>query len=163
MKIINLFQLSLKNPDKIKAIEILLNRPKGWNADVLEELLEKLKMNDFDEKDLQRAYKHVNNKSLADIISIIKHAADFKVPILDAKERVGRALDVIAGKHDFSEDQLKWLSYIREHLTKNLAISEKDFEIMPVFERHGGLGRIKQVFGNDLDNLIHEINTAIAA
>ena len=152
-----------ENPDKIKAIEILLNRPKGWNADVLEELLEKLKMYNFDEKDLQRAYKHVNNKSLADIISIIKHAADFKVPILDARERVGRALDVIAGKHDFSEDQLKWLSYIREHLTKNLAISEKDFEIMPVSERHGGLGRVKQVFGNDLDNLIHEINTAIAA
>ena len=63
----------------------------------------------------------------------------------------------------FSEDQSEWLSYIKEHLTKNLAISEEDFEVMPVFDRHGGLGRVKQVFGNDLDNLIHEINTAIAA
>ena len=152
-----------KNPDKIKAIEILLNRPAGWNADVLEDLLKKLKMNDFDEKELQRAHSYVNKKSLADIISIIKHASDFKVPVLDARERVDRALDVIAGKHDFSEDQLKWLSYIKEHLTKNLAISEENFEVMPVFDRHGGLGRVKQVFGNDLDNLIHEINTAIAA
>jgi len=152
-----------ENPDKIKAIEILLNRPEGWNTDVLEELLEKLKMNDFDEKELQRAHKYANNKSLADIISIIKHAADFKVPILDAKERVGRALDVIAGEHDFSEDQLKWLSYIREHLTKNLAISKKDFEIMPVFERHGGLGKVKKVFSDNLDSLINEINTEIAA
>jgi type I restriction enzyme R subunit len=39
----------------------------------------------------------------------------------------------------------------------------EDFEYAPVFERHGGKGRATQVFKNELESLITEINYAIAA
>ena len=151
-----------ENPDQITAFQVLLERPGDWSTNVLEELREKLKRF-FREKDLQRAHYHVYKKPLADIISMIKHAADFQVPILDAGERVNQAMKSFTVGKKFTEEQLKWLSYIREHLVRNLAIAESDFEVMPVFERHGGLGKVKQVFGEELNKLIKELNSAVAA
>lgn len=159
-----LFEQFVKNnAEQIEAIEILLSRPKGWNAGALEELRDKLRKSDFSEKDLQRGHDLVHKKPLADIISMIKHASNFDVPILNAQKRVELAISKIAGAHTFSEEQLIWLAYIKEHLIENLAISMEDFEIMPVFERHGGLGRAKKIFGDDFNQLIEELNEALAA
>ena len=152
-----------ENPEHITAIEILLSRPKNWSTDALDELRKKLKRSDFGEKDLQRAHGKVYNKPLADIISIIKHAADIHVPILNADERISLVLAKITAEVEFTEEQQKWLSYVREHLIENLAISKTDFETMPVFGRHGGLKKAKTVFGEDLDTLIDELNTSLAA
>lgn len=152
-----------ENPEHIQAIEILLSKPSKWNTDVLEELRNKLRKSDFSEKDLQRGHELVYKKPLADIISMIKHASDFKVPILTAQERVETALTSIMGKKQFTDEQQTWLAYIKEHLIKNLAIAEDDFENMPVFRRHGGLVVAKNVFGDNFNPLINKINEALAA
>lgn len=152
-----------QNPVHIEAIEILLSRPAGWNTDALDDLRDKLKKSDFPESDLQRGHELVYKKPLADIISMVKHAANYDVPIMTARERVSQVVDNLLGNRSFNAEQANWLSYIKDHLIKNLAISREDFEIMPVFERHGGLSKARQVFGDQFDNLIHEINQAIAA
>jgi type I restriction enzyme R subunit len=69
---------------------------------------------------------------------------------------------LMSGK-TFSEEQMKWLGYIREHLIENLTINLDDFEYVPVFERHGGKSIATTVFNNELEILIAEINFAIAA
>jgi type I restriction enzyme R subunit len=161
---LKLFEEFVKqNPEQIEAIEILLSKPKGWNTSALDDLRDKLRKNDFSEKDLQKGHELVFKKPLADIISMIKHASDEEAPILTAPERVEQAVFKIARAHEFSSEQLTWLAYIKEHLIENLAIAETDFEIMPVFERHGGLGRAKLIFGNEFTALIHELNEALAA
>jgi type I restriction enzyme R subunit len=152
-----------ENPEHIEAIEILLSRPGKWSTDALEELRDKLRKSDFTEKDLQRGHELVYKKPLADIISMIKHASDYNVPILTAQERVANALASIMGTKQFTDEQMVWLAYIKEHLIENLAIAEEDFEIMPVFERHGGLVVAKKVFGEDLIQLINKINESLAA
>jgi len=161
---LKLFEEFVKhNPEQIEAIEILLSKPKNWNTSALDDLRDKLRKNDFSEKDLQKGHELVFKKSLADIISIIKHAADIEAPILTAHERVEQAVLKIAQAHEFSGEQMTWLAYIKEHLIENLVIDETDFDIMPVFERHGGLGRAKLIFGNEFTPLIHELNEALAA
>jgi type I restriction enzyme R subunit len=161
---LKLFEQFVKNnTDQIKAIEILLSKPKEWNTDVLDDLWDQLNKNGFNKKDLQRGHELVYNKSLADIISMIKHASNFDVPILNAQERVELAINKIVKVHPFTDDQLTWLAFIKEHLIENLAISEEDFEIMPIFERHGGLGKVKKIFADDFCDLINEINQALAA
>lgn len=161
---LKLFETFVKNnPEHIEAIEVLLSRPAKWNTDVLEDLREKLRKSDFSEKDLQRGHELVYKKPLADIISMVKHASDYSVPILTAQERVETAVLKLIEKHSFSEEQLNWLSYIKEHLIENLAISQEDFEIMPVFERRGGLSKARQIFGDDFETIIHAINKALAA
>ena len=152
-----------KNPEQIEAIDILLSRPSNWNTAALDELRDKLKRNDFTEKYLQQSHEQVYKKPLADIISMVKHAANAKSPILTAHERVDKAVAQLTHKHHFSEEQKNWLYYIKEHLIKNLAISQEDFEIMPVFTRHGGLNKARQIFGNDFEPILLEINEAVAA
>ena len=152
-----------ENPEHIEAIQILLERPKEWKINVLDELRKKLRLNEFPEEKLQNAHKLVHNKALADIISMVKHAAKEEEPICTAEERVDQAMKRIATEKSFNEEQMKWLGYIREHLIKNLTIGMEDFEYAPVFERHGGKGKADKVFNNELEFMISEINYEIAA
>jgi type I restriction enzyme, R subunit len=129
----------------------------------LDDLREKLRKSYFSEKDLQRGHELVYKKPLADIISMVKHASNYDIPILTAQERVEKAVAKLIEMHSFSDEQLNWLSYIKEHLIENLAISQDDFEIMPVFERRGGLTKARQIFGADFEPIIQAINEALAA
>ncbi len=161
---LKLFEHFVKdNPEQIEAIKILLARPKKWNTEALEDLRAKLHKNDFSEKDLQRGHELVYKKPLADIISMIQHAGNSMLPILTARERVAYAVAKITQGHTFSDEQLTWLAYIKEHLVENLALAEEDFAIMPVFERHGGLGKAREIFGTKFDTLIQKVNEALAA
>ncbi|MEQ8187563.1 MAG: type I restriction-modification enzyme R subunit C-terminal domain-containing protein [Candidatus Eremiobacterota bacterium] len=149
--------------DEIEALKILLSRPKEWRTDVLNQLRDKLSINRFPEKELQKAHKVVYNKALADIISMVKHAAESQEDILTAEERVERAVLKLMEKHSFDETQLKWIGFIRDHLIENLTIDIEDFNIIPLFERQGGLGKARKVFGGRFEEMIKEINYLIAA
>jgi len=152
-----------ENPERIDAIKVLLERPKDWKTGALKELREKLAINKYPEKDLRKAHQVVYHKALADIISMVKHAARAEEPIYSAEERVDRALGKVTAGKTFTGEQTKWLGYIREHLIENLTIDLEDFDCIPVFERHGGKAKANKVFENKLETLIAEINFAIAA
>lgn len=150
------------NPEHIEAIEILLSKPKEWRTNTLSELRTKLKQNNFFEKDLEKAYKIVYSKALADIISMVKHASKEVEPIYTAQERVELAMSKFMDGKDFTADQMKWLELIRNHLTENLSIDEEDFELMPIFVREGGKSKAKKVF-NDIKSMVIELNELIAS
>ncbi len=151
-----------ENPEQIEAIQILLERPRAWRTEVLNELRSQLASHKFSERELQKAHKQVHNK-LADIISMVKHAARQEEPIYSSIERVDRALATVKAGKSFSVEQEKWLGYVREHLIQNLTLEPDDFDYAPIFESKGGLGKAKKVFAGGLDQLIRNINWAIAA
>jgi type I restriction enzyme R subunit len=152
-----------ENPEHIEAITILLNRPKQWKTDVLNELRQKLQRNRFPERELQRAHQMVFHKALADIISMVKHAARDQEPVLSAEERVDLALSMIARGRNLTKEQRKWLGFIREHLVANLTLDVGDFDLLPVFTDRGGSRIAETVFGKQLGALVAEINYAMAA
>ena len=51
---------------------------------------------------------------------------------------------------------------IRDHIAANLGIEIDAFEYAP-FNQRGGLGRAAQLFGNELPNLLEELNEVLAA
>ncbi len=146
----------------LEAMKIVLEKPKGWNTQVLRELRKLLLQNHFQEADLRKAHNLVYHKSLVDIISMIKHA-DNKEPLLSVNERIDKAIEKVFGDKILDSAQQEWISYIKEHLITNLTLEEDDFNDMPVFENHGGLGRFKKLFKDEYKVLINEINAAIAA
>ncbi len=152
-----------ENPEHIEAIRILLEKPREWKTAVLNELVEKLRQNKFPTDELEKAHKYVYKKPLVDIISMVKHAAKEQEPILNAEERVARAMKKVTERKSFNEEQQKWLGLIRDHLVKNLTIEEADLDYAPIFERNGGLGKAKKIFDKELASLLVEINEAIAA
>jgi len=153
------------NPAHIEAIRILLQRPKDWSTDALSELREKLAATPqrFTVKNLQAAHKLRYDKALADIISMVKHAADEASPLFTAEERVDLAFAHVTDGKPFSEEQRQWLERIRAHLVENLSIEKGDFDTFPIFERAGGWGRADKIFAGVLPQLIRQFNEAIAA
>jgi type I restriction enzyme R subunit len=144
-------------------LSVLLKKPQQWQPQVLNELSQKLKENDYSEKVLQAAHARVYHKELADIISMVKHAVNEQEVLLTARERIERAMEKVTDGKDFNEDQRKWLDLIQEHLAHNLTIDEDDFEYQPIFSDRGGKGKAKKIFGEQFETLIQEFNTAIAA
>jgi hypothetical protein len=152
-----------KNPEHIDAIDILLNKPKEFHTDELKALREKLAtrpdnlVDKFNERNLRRAY----NKELADIISIIRHAAK-NDELLTVESRVDRALAKVKAKHQFTEAQGAWLEHIRYHLVTNLLIEKDDIDTLPIFTRQGmNYSKLNRLFDGKLDELLKEINEAV--
>ena len=154
-----------ENPEHIEALEILMNRPKDFDAGQLKFLKETLAaqpddlVDKFTEKNLRRAY----NKELADIISMIRHAATGG-ELLTIEQRVNKAFMKVTSDRSFNEQQEKWLELIKRHLLENLLMKKEDMDYLPIFTREGASwGKLNKVFDGDLEIIIQEINHAIAA
>ena len=152
-----------ENTNQFEAIRILLKRPQDWNPEALSELKRVLRANDFDEKRLRTAHAKVYRKDLADLISMIKHAADGQAPLLTAQERVTKAIEELYAFHSFNPEQKQWLRFIADHLKENLSISEQDLDYQPVFAQRGGLARARKIFGSELRPLIDRLNYTLVA
>jgi type I restriction enzyme R subunit len=63
---------------------------------------------------------------------------------------------------EFNEELQRWLGLIKEHVLIGLSIDEEDSDLIPIFSNRGGKGRARKVFGEQLQNLIEELNQEIA-
>jgi len=146
-----------ENPDNIEAIRILLDRPQEFGTSELRELIKKLadRPEKFTEENLRRAY----HNELIDIISMIRHASTGE-PLTSAEERVDKGMARLKEGKKFTQDQEKWLTYIRDHLVRNIVIEEPDFKLIP-FSRHGGREKANTVFEGRLPELLAEINVRV--
>ncbi len=154
-----------ENPAKVEAIGILLDRPQEWSTDALSELRQKLTATPerFTVPQLQKAHQLQYNKALVDIISMVKHAAREQEPLYTAEERVQHAFAKATNGKQFTDEQQKWLERIREHMIANLSIDKEDFEVVPIFTRFGGWTPANRSFDDNLNNIIRDLNEAIAA
>lgn len=152
-----------ENKIKIDALSILFSNPRKWNLKAIEEIRQAMKQNSFDEKQVQKAHELSGHKSMADIISIIKNAENESNQLLTAEERVNQVIESLIRGHTFNPEQLQWLGYIKEHLIINLAIEKDNFDLVPILENHGGLSKVRKIFGNELEKIIEEINFKLAA
>jgi type I restriction enzyme R subunit len=66
------------------------------------------------------------------------------------------------GDGKFTEEQWKWLEMIRDHIAANLGIEPDDFNYAP-FVQAGGLGKVHQLFGDDLPSVVEELNAVLVA
>lgn len=149
------------NADKVVALSVLLQHPKDWKPAVLDELKRTLTQNGFEPDQLQRAHRARGFKSLADVISIVKHAATEQAPLLTAEERVNRAMGQFLAARQLTTEQMQWLSLVREHLVKNLSMDEEDFDLTPLLEMRGGKAKARKVFPH-LPSMVVELNEAVA-
>jgi type I restriction enzyme R subunit len=149
----------------IDGIRILLGRPQDWSTEALAQVRDRLKTapQRFTVENLQKAHEAHYRKALADIISMVKHAANQQSPLLTAAERADQAFSLITAGRTFTAEQQQWLERIRNHLQENLSIDQEDFESQPAFTHYGGWGRVSVAFEGRMPQLIQELNRAIAA
>jgi type I restriction enzyme R subunit len=153
------------NAERVEAISILLSRPQGWGSQALRELREALVKTPehFTEDNLRRAFHIAHHKALVDVISMVKRAALETSPLYTAEERVNQAIDRVTAARPLTDDQAKWMDYIRQHLIANLSIDREDFANVPVLMNRGGWGRANRVFDGQLPDLLEQLNRELVA
>lgn len=62
----------------------------------------------------------------------------------------------------FNEDQMQWLQMIRDHIAQSFHLERDDLDLSP-FDAKGGLGRMYQLFGSQMDTVIDTLNRESAA
>ena len=67
-----------------------------------------------------------------------------------------------AGDVHFTEEQMEWLRLIKEHIATSLSIIPDDLDLSP-FDRKGGLGKFYDVFGDEYEAILEEMNEELVA
>jgi len=62
----------------------------------------------------------------------------------------------------FTDEQIRWLGLMKEHISASLTITADDFDYEP-FLQHGGLGKAYAIFGQQFTPLLDELTGALAA
>lgn len=61
----------------------------------------------------------------------------------------------------FNEAQMAWLHMIRDHMISSYRMERDDLEMAP-FDAQGGLGRMYQLFGSQMDAVMAELNETLS-
>jgi|TARA_R110002012_G_scaffold321121_3_gene547645 type I restriction enzyme R subunit len=68
-----------------------------------------------------------------------------------------------AGQHNrFTPEQVEWLRMIKDHVVSSYHIELDDLDYTP-FDAKGGKGKMHQLFGNQMNEIIEELNGVLAA
>jgi type I restriction enzyme R subunit len=105
--------------------------------------------------------KSVVNK-LADIISLIRFQLQQTSELRLFSDMVNlRFRDWMlaknAGHGQFTEEQTDWLRMVRDHIATSMSITLDDLDYTP-FDAKGGCGKFYELFGNEYENILHEMN-----
>lgn len=57
---------------------------------------------------------------------------------------------------------MEWLRLIKEHIMVSLSIVPDDLDLSP-FDKRGGLGRFYDVFGDEYESILNEMNIELVA
>jgi type I restriction enzyme R subunit len=146
--------------EDVKALAAAIKAPpRSWTPELLWRAYEVL------EKDKVRGAS--GKRLLTDIVSLVRfalHQDDVLTPHAErVRARFESWMTAQANRgQTFTEQQVRWLEMMRDHVAASLEMSVEDFDGVP-FAQEGGLGRASQVFGANLGPLIRELNEVLAA
>ena len=169
-----------KNKDEIKALSIFYNQPynrRNITFKMIKEVMEKIKM----EKPLLapdyvwNAYAAIKNikteqpkDNLTALVSLIRYACGIDKELKPFDKTINENFQnwifkQNAGKHNrFTKEQMDWLRMIKDHVVSSYHIEIEDLDFTP-FDAQGGRGKMHQLFGNEMNKIIEELNEVLAA
>jgi type I restriction enzyme, R subunit len=106
-------------------------------------------------------------KLLVDLVSLVRFALHQKSELVPYSETVHERFERWVAEQrtrgrSFTDDQIRWLEMMRDHIATSLEMQIDDFAYTP-FAEQGGLGRAAQVFGPELRQIVQELNEVLAA
>jgi type I restriction enzyme R subunit len=168
-----------EHKDQITALQILYNRPYGQRVTYKEikALAEAIKAppRAWTPEKLWQAYETLEQgrvrgsgqRTLTDLVALIRFTLGQETELAPFEESVDTrfaawlAAQETSGRR-FTAEQRRWLEQIRDHVAASLQIEMDDFEYTP-FNQSGGLGKVHELFGDDLPRLLDELNEVLVA
>jgi len=167
------------NKDEITALQILYSKPykSRLKFDDVKDLADRIQAPPrlWTESQLWQAYAALEKSKvkgastrriLTDLVSLVRLAVHQDKELVPFPELVNANFNSWLAQQEklkkFTTEQRHWLEMIRDHVAANLSIEKDDFELAP-FNREGGLGKVHQLFGGELNAIIEELNGVLAA
>lgn len=179
--LINDFSEYLKvNKDEIQALSIFYNQPynrRNITFKMIKEVMDKLKLEKpiFAPTNVWGAYASIEEvKSdcpkyeLTALVSLIRKVCGIDKELKPFDKTIDENFKQWifaqnAGQHNrFNTEQMEWLRMIKDHIVSSYHIEIDDLDYTP-FNSKGGRGRMFQLFGNEMDSIIGELNEVLAA
>lgn len=168
-----------QNKDELIALQIFYNQPyrrRELTYDMIKQVLDKLKMDNPLLAPLQvwRAYETLEEcngstiKELTALVSLIRRTCGLDDVLTAYDKTVDKNFqDWVWKRHSgagekFTDEQMQWLRMIKEHVAGSFHIEKEDFDYNP-FNKEGGLGRMWQLFGENTEQIIEELNEVLVA
>ena len=167
-----------ENRDEIIALRIIYDqkyKDRPMAIDGLKALYDKLKAKGITVERLWDCYaikkpervKRGTMSQLSDLISIIRFEMGYTENLAPFADRVNYnfmqwTLRRNAGAVHFTDEQMEWLRLVKDHIAVSLSIETSDLDLNP-FDRKGGLGRFYEVFGDQYDAILMEMNVELVA
>ena len=167
-----------ENKDEILALRIVYDqryKDRPMAITQLKALYEKLKAQNITIERLWDCYaikkpekvKRGTVAQLTDLISMIRFEMGYADNLSPFADRVNYnfmqwTLRRNAGNVHFTEEQMEWLRLIKDHIAVSLSIEPEDLDLSP-FDRKGGLGRFYDVFGEQYEAVLMEMNIELVA
>lgn len=166
--------------DELTAIQLIYNQPyrqRHLSYEQIEKLAEEIEQPPYNIApiELWKAYEQLEKakvkgtpvRLLTNIISLIRFATGLSDVLEPFPELVDRRFAAWLVQQEnagriFEKDQLKWLELIKAQIAQNAEMTVDDFEYTP-FNREGGLLKARQLFGQDLNTIIDELNGYLIA
>ena len=169
-----------EHKDEITALRIFYNQPyrlREVTFKMLKEVLETLKAQKPHLAPLRvwQAYEQLEKVSgrspkseLIALVSLIRRVTGLDEVLTPFDEKVRRNFQKWVFRRQegaapkFTEEQMEWLRMIRDHIAVSFHFDREDLEYPP-FDAKGGLGKMYQLFGDEMDQIIEELNEALVA
>ncbi len=169
-----------KHKDEIKALSIFYNQPynrRNITFNMIKEVMDKLKLEkpqlapDY----VWKAYAAVEDvksrqpkDELTALVSLIRRVCGIDSELKAFDKTIDEnfknwIFKQNAGQHNrFSQEQMDWLRMIKDHVVSSYHIEIDDLDYTP-FDAQGGRGKMYQLFGNEMKDIISELNEVLAA
>ncbi|MCC7523609.1 MAG: DEAD/DEAH box helicase family protein [Chitinophagaceae bacterium] len=165
--------------DEIIALQIFYNQPyrrRELTYSMIKDLCEKIKLEQplLAPANVWKAYTQLKlaggsaKNELTALVSIIRNISgvDEKLTVYDKtvdKNFQQWILKQNAGQHNrFTEEQLQWLRMIKDYIAGSFHVEKDDFELDP-FNKKGGLSKFYQLFQDDYEKVLDELNEVLVA
>jgi type I restriction enzyme R subunit len=168
-----------EHKDEITALSIFYNQPfrrREVTYRMIEEVLRTLKANRpylapvrvwEAYEQLEKADGRSPRNELTALVALIRRVTGIDDKLTAFENTVNRnfqkwVFEKNAGNKQFTEAQMEWLRMIKEHVISSVHLERDDLDYAP-FDAKGGIGRMHQLFGAEMDAMIDELNEALAA
>ena len=146
------------NLNEIAALNIVCTRPKELTRESLRSLRLTLDREGFTTQQLNTAISQMTNEDIAaDIISLIRRYA-IGSTLISHEARIRRAVDKLRKAHQFSKQELNWITRMEKCLMEESVLNVSVFDEDGRFKAQGGFAKINKVFQNQLESIVLELN-----
>ena len=170
-----------ENRNEIDALQILYNLPyskRHLTYKQIKELAERIQKPPYNltPEHIWKAYEQLEKskvrgagsvKLLTDIISLVRFALGIDSVLMHFPDIVNQNFERWLKEQEkngrkFTEQQIEWLKMIKDHIATSVHVTKDDFDLPPFNER-GGLIKFYELFGEDIEKILEELNKELVA